>query len=74
MNEGEAMMRQFGPLVFMILFSVLINIMGSVGTTSGSQYRFSFTQTYTYPEQLISYRLNQIYYVSPYTVRDFRQD
>lgn len=35
------------------------------------QYKYSFQQNYAYPERQQSYRLQQIYFVSPYTHRDF---
>ena len=58
----------------MILLSVVINIAGNMGTAAPPVYRYSFSQTYSYPEKLQTYRLQQMYYVSPYTVRDFRHD
>lgn len=37
-------------------------------------YKFAFQQSYTFPEKQQTYRLNHMYYVSPYTVRDFNHD
>ena len=37
-------------------------------------YRYSFTQNYSYTDKLVTFRLGQIYYVSPYTSRDIRQE
>lgn len=34
-------------------------------------YRFSFTQSYTYRNQLISNNLQQAYFVDQYTIYDF---
>lgn len=43
----------------MIFLSIMVNALGSLGTTTTPQYRFSFTQTYSYPEKLESFRLHQ---------------
>jgi hypothetical protein len=31
-------------------------------------------QNYHFREQMVSFRLNQVYYVTPYTLRDFREE
>lgn len=52
--------------------TILLNwITGNAGPTV---YNYSFQPSYTYNEKMTSYRLQQIYYVSPYTARDFRYD
>jgi hypothetical protein len=59
----------------MLLFSLLINSIGTIN--AGPQipvYKYSFQQSYTFPEKIETYRLGQIYFVSPYTFRDFRND
>jgi hypothetical protein len=50
--------------------------MGNFGGAASSPtiYKYTFTQSYSFPERLSSYRLNQIYYVSPYTIGHFRRD
>ena len=40
----------------------------------GASYPYSLQRTYQFREEMVTYRLNQIYYVSPYTARDFRYD
>ena len=47
---------------------------GGLFDDSGASYPYSLSRTYQYREEMVSYRLNQIYYVSPYTVRDFKYD
>jgi hypothetical protein len=68
----QQLLRQFGPLLFFLIATIMLNwISGSVGPTV---YNYSFQQTYSYPDKMTSYRLQQIYYVTPYTTRDFRYD
>ena len=47
---------------------------GSLFDAGGASYPYSLQRTYQFREELVTYRLNQIYYVSPYTARDFRYD
>jgi hypothetical protein len=54
------------------MLSLIINIIGGSGEPTGAQYRFSLSANYNFNEQLTSDRLNQIYYVSPYTLRDLQ--
>lgn len=71
------LMRQFGPLMFMLLMSMGMNWLGSGAQSSAPakpSYKFSYERTYSFPEKTSSYRLQQIYYVSPYTLRDFKID
>ena len=59
----------------MLLLSLLLNSIGNIN--AGPQipvYKYSFHQTYTFPEKIETYRLGQIYFVSPYTLRDFHKD
>ena len=68
-------MRQFGPLLLFVLITILSSVMsGDIFSSSGSTYPYSLQRTYQFREELISFRLNQIYYVSPHTMRDFRFD
>ena len=41
---------------------------------NGAHYNYSLQRTYNYEQQLVSYRLSQIYFVSMSTMRDFRYD
>lgn len=69
------LLRQFGPLLFMLLLSVIMNMASSVLEPPREPiYRYSFQQSYQYSEKLSTYRLNQIYFVNAYTIRDFRVD
>ena len=75
MNEGELLLRQFGPLILFFGLMLLSTILsGSLFDNSGASYPYSLNRTYQYREELVSYRLNQIYYVSTYTMRDFKYD
>ena len=56
----------------MMLLSTILS--GSLFDNSGASYPYSLNRTYQYREELVSYRLNQIYYVSAYTMRDFKYD
>ena len=47
---------------------------GGIFESNGSSYHYSLQRTYQFREELVSYRLSQIYYVSPHTLRDFRFD
>jgi len=67
--------RQFGPLIFVILLSMITSFSGEIDTRQTNQirdYKFSFTQSYTFPHKLVSGNLNQIYYVNQYTLHDFQ--
>ena len=55
-----------------MLLSTILS--GSLFDNSGASYPYSLNRTYQYREELVSYRLNQIYYVSAYTMRDFKYD
>ena len=69
------MLRQFGPLLLFVLITVLSSVLsGGLFDAGGASYPYSFQRTYQYREELVTYRLNQIYYVSPYTMRDFKFD
>lgn len=60
----------------MLMMSLAVNMMGNgeAGQQAKTYYKFSYERTYTFPERIESYRLQQIYYVSPYTTRDFKID
>ena len=70
------LLKQFAPLLIMVFLSLFLNMLGnfSGGTPTPTLYKFSFQQSYSQPERLSTYRLNQIYFVSPYTIGHFRQD
>ena len=75
MNEGELLLRQFGPLILLFFMMILSTVMsGGLFDSSGASYPYSLSRTYQFREELVSYRLNQIYYVSAYTARDFKYD
>jgi hypothetical protein len=75
MTPQQALLRQYGPLLFFVLISMLFNVMSSgLGEAPGAQYRFDLKPTYAFSERLETYRLNQIYYVSQYTLRDLQHN
>lgn len=57
--------------LFVTLFS---SILSGGFIQNGASYNYSLQRTYNYDQQLVTYRLNQIYYVSMSTYRDFRFD
>lgn len=74
-NEGELLLKQLGPLLLFVLVTLLSSVLsGGLFDQGGAAYPYSLQRTYQFREELVSYRLNQIYYVSPYTVRDFKYD
>eukprot|EP00347_Sterkiella_histriomuscorum_P020791 403336447 len=66
---------QMAPLLLILLVSI-IGSLGSGGTSSFAEksYPYSFSQTYSYPVQVQSYRIQQTYFVSQYTAADLRSD
>ena len=67
-------LRQFGPMLFLLIMMVLINLLSFAGPTHGSTYNYSLGYNVQFREQLSTYRLNQVYFVTPYTIRDFRSE
>jgi len=68
------MLGRLAPLFMVLLFSMLMNFATSGISSQPTQYKFSFQPNYNYPEKVTSYRLQQTYYVSPYAMRDFRNE
>ena len=66
-----------GRLAPLFLFLIVTMFFSAASSSFGSQehkYAFSFQPSYNYPEKLQTFRMQQVYYVSPYTMRDFRTD
>ena len=64
-----------GPILLFLFMALMSSVLsGGLFESTGASYPYSLQRTYQFREELVSYRLNQIYYVSPYTARDFRYD
>ena len=68
------MLRQFLPLLLFLFVTLSSSILSGGFIQNGASYNYSLQRTYNYEQQFVSYRLNQIYYVSTSTMRDFRYD
>jgi len=61
--------------MLLFLFVTLTSSVLSGGfIQNGAHYNYSLQRTYNYEQQLVTYRLSQIYYVSMHTMKDFRYD
>ena len=68
------MLRQFGPMLFIVMLMLLLNLASSFGPTHGSTYQYSMGPNFSFRENLSTYRLGASYFVTPYTMRDFRDE
>ena len=73
MNAADGL-RQFGPMIFMVAMMFLINIVSMLGPSNGANYNYSLGHNYQYREQLNTFRINQPYFVTSYTLRDFKDE
>ena len=69
-----AVLKQFIPLLFFLFIMLTSSALSGGFAHNGAHYNYSLQRTYNYEQQLVSYRLNQIYYVSHSAMRDFRFD
>ena len=69
-----AVLRQFLPLLLFLLVTCMSSILSGGFIQNGANYNYSLQRTYNYEHQLVTHRLNQIYFVSMSTMRDFRFD
>jgi len=61
--------------MILFLFVTLVSSVLSGGfIQNGAHYNYSLQRTYNFDQQLVTYRLDQIYFVSTSTYRDFRFD
>ncbi|CDW77071.1 UNKNOWN [Stylonychia lemnae] len=73
-HNNPMALLQMGPLLLILLVSILSSF-GSIGTGyTEKSYAFSYSQTYQYPVQVVSYRLSKAYFVSQWTANDLRAD
>ena len=68
------MIRQFLPMLLFLFVTLFSSVLSGGFIQNGAHYNYSLQRTYNYDQQLVTYRLNQIYYVSLGTYRDFRFD
>jgi hypothetical protein len=66
---------QAGPLL-LIIFVMLLSSLFTLTPGGGSvkNYSFSYQQSYNFPVQVLSYRLNQNYFISQWSANELRQD
>ena len=61
------------PIALLMLF-VLVSSLLSAGftETGGAAYPYALQRTTQMRQEMISERINQVYYISAYTFRDFK--
>ena len=62
------------PMLLFLFVTLMSSAMSGGFVANGAHYNYSLQRTYNYEHQLVTYRLNQIYYVSMSTMRDFRYE
>ena len=67
-------MRQFLPMLLFLFVTLFSSMLSGGFVQHGAHYNYSLQRTYNYEQQLVTYRLSQIYYVSRSTQRDFTYD
>ena len=79
-DDPTAVLKQFLPLLFVVVMSLLTGLTSDVSNNYSHQqqaprvrdYKFSFSQSYSFPHQLQTNNLNQVYFVNDYALSDFR--
>ena len=68
------LLRQMLPMLLFLFVTLFSSMLSGGFVQNGAHYNYSLQRTYNYENQLVSYRLSQIYFVSATTMRDFRYD
>ena len=71
-GEGQLLFQQMAPLMLIMIFVLFSSILSAgFHETGGAAYPYALQRTNQFRQEMITERLNQVYFVSSYTYRDF---